>query len=84
MQFVIQLCISLHDRSPDTGSDGNVSQEDDFCFGTSEADKRGANAEVDIYLTDTSKELQTLAKFPIYLNVFLKRNTTLPTSAPVE
>ena len=76
---------ALHDSSPDTGPDGNVSLEDNFfCFVTSGADKRGANAEVDMCVTDTSKELRTLAKFPIILKIFLKHNTTLPSSAPVE
>jgi hypothetical protein len=75
---------ALHDGSPNTGSYGNVGQEDGFCFGTCGADKRGANAVADIYLsnlTDTSNELWILAKFPVILKVFLKHNTNLPSSA---
>jgi hypothetical protein len=64
---------ALRNSSPDTGSDGNVTQEDDFfCFGTCGADKRGANAEVDMYLTDISNVRRTLAIFQLLADLFTK------------
>jgi hypothetical protein len=61
----------MHDSSPDIGSYGNVSQEDDFfCFGTCGADKSGANAEMDMYLTsltDTSRSFGHWLKFQLLL-----------------
>lgn len=71
----------------DSGSDdGHISQEDEFfCFGNSEAnDRQNVDTEVDMYLSDSFKEIARLKIFPCIMKLFLKFNTTLPSSAPVE
>ena len=72
----------------DSGSDnGHVSQEDDFFFfGNSQANDRHKiiDTEVDMYLRDSCKEIARLKIFPCIMKLFLKYNTTLPSSAPVE
>jgi hypothetical protein len=69
----------------DSGSDdGHISQEDDFfCFGNSQANDRQniVDTEVDMYLSDTCKDIGRLKVFPCILQLFLKYNTTLPSSA---
>ena len=43
-----------------------------------------ANAQVDIYLSDNRRELDSLKKFPLILKMFLCYNTPLPSSVSVE
>jgi len=47
------------------------------------ADSINARTEVDVYLTDTSRDTESLHKFPVVKSLFLKYNTALPSSAPV-
>jgi len=65
----------------------STSQEDDFFAFVSEPENAGSNttdAEVDAFLSDPSKEMVVLHKYPHILKLFLKFNTPLPSSAPVE
>ena len=55
-----------------------------LCFGNTVANSKSANLEVDMYLTDTSKNLFMLKTFLLVLNLFLKHNATLSFNAPVE
>jgi hypothetical protein len=72
----------------DSGSDdGHISQEDEFfCFGNSQANDRQkiVDTEVDMYLSDSCKEIARLKIFPCIMKLYLKYNTTLPSIAPVE
>lgn len=43
-----------------------------------------AQSELELYLADERKSLDTLHKFPLVKEVFLKFNTGIPSSAPVE
>jgi hypothetical protein len=71
--------------SDDGSEDGHIGQEDDFFwFGNSETDERGWDTEVDMYLSDSFKDLGRLKNFPLAMKLFLKFNTTLPSSAPVK
>ena len=69
----------------DSGSDdGHISQEDDFfCFGNSQANDR-QKLLIQLYLSDSCKEIARLKIYPCIMTLFLKYNTTLPSSAPVE
>jgi hypothetical protein len=67
--------------------DGHISQEDEFfCFSNSQANDRQkiVDTEVDMYLSDSCKEIARLKIFPRIMKLFLKYNTTLPSIAPVE
>ena len=57
-----------------------------FCFGNSQANDRQkiVDTEVDMYLSDSCKEIARLKIYPCIMTLFLKYNTTLPSSAPVE
>jgi len=56
------------------GSDSDVDQQ---TMGT-------AAAEMESYLADKSTDLHCLKKFPIMKKLFVRYNTGLPSSAPVE
>ena len=63
--------------------DGESPDEDFFSFPI-ERESRSTNAEVDMFLTDTSRDLDSLKKFPLILKLFLRFNIPLPSSASVE
>ena len=44
----------------------------------------GVQQECDMYLGDEFKSIDTLKKFPTVKEVFLRYNTGIPSSAPVE
>ena len=60
------------------------SQEDDFFSFGSEKESRNTSSEVDMYLSDPSRDLLSLKKFPLIFKLFLQLNTSLPSSASVE
>jgi len=64
---------------------GSTSQEDDFfCFEAQPTQSIDARTEVDMFLTDTSRDIHCLKRYPVLLKLFLQYNTALPSSAPVE
>jgi len=64
---------------------GSASQEDDFfCFEAQPAESTNARTEVDMFLTDTSRDIRCLNRYPVIQKLFLRYNTALPSSAPVE
>lgn len=60
--------------------------DDFFVFenDTSSASDRTAYDEVRKYLEDSDNSIKSLQAFPIIKHLFIKYNTTLPSSAPVE
>lgn len=62
------------------------SESDDefFSFGAQAQENTDVTVEVDLYLSDTSRDIESLTKFPGILKLFKKYNTPLPSSAPVE
>jgi hypothetical protein len=60
------------------------SDDDFFSFSAQGPDCTDATAECDMYLSDTSRDIESLSKFPGILKLFRKYNTPLPSSAPVE
>jgi hypothetical protein len=67
---------------PDAAGQG--SDEEFFCFSSGTTEHTDATVEVDLYLSDNSREIDSLHKFPLVKKVFEKYNTPLPSSAPVE
>ena len=64
---------------------GSASLEDDFfCLDSQLANTADTRVEVDVYLTDTSRDIASLDRFASIKSLFLKFNTALPFSAPVE
>jgi len=80
----------------DSNSEGmetvNNDDDDDFynifnennCEPSTSASTNIANVQALSYLDAKEKELNILNSYPIVKNIFLKYNTTLPSSAPVE
>ena len=58
--------------------------DDFFIFVTDTFKQTDETAEVDMYLSDTSRDIESLLKFPCILKLFKRYNTSLPSSAPVE
>lgn len=87
---VIQEATSLESKAP-PAAEVNISSENDgsdeefFVFGkTNRADKSTAEEEVRRFLDDSVKTMDSLHAFPLIKRLFMKYNTTLPSSAPVE
>ena len=87
---VIQEATFFEPTAP-PAAEVNISAENDgsdeefFVFGkANRADKSTAEEEVWRFLDDTVKTMDSLHAFPLIKQVFMKYNTTLPSSAPVE
>lgn len=65
---------------------GNELEDDDnfFSFHSPQLTSSTAKDEVQRYLQDSEKTLASLKAYPVIRALFLKYNTTLPSSAPVE
>ena len=55
-----------------------------FCFDSQLDDTADTRAGVDVYLTDTSRDIASLHRFPSVKTLCLKFNTALPSIAPVK
>ena len=85
LRVVQQQELDLQLVSNDDQESGRAESDDDFfSFGRNTRQNIDATAEVDMYLTDTSREIECLLKYPAILKLFKKPNTPLPSSAPVE
>ena len=75
-------------RHPWSSSEEQSEMEtDDKFFGFSRAQSASnisLQQECDMYLSDESKTIDILKKFPTVKEVFLRYNTGIPSSAPVE
>ncbi|XP_077055327.1 zinc finger BED domain-containing protein 4 isoform X1 [Siphateles boraxobius] len=67
---------------------GSVHEDEFFSYGPgssgNKSGKREAAEEVWLYLQGTNKDLKCLNEFPGVKKVFIKFNTTLPSSSPVQ
>ncbi|XP_061568382.1 uncharacterized protein zgc:161969 [Cololabis saira] len=65
-----------------------VSEDDFFSYGsaktTTQIQERGVMEEITKYVEGTGKSLECLQDFPRVKQLFLKYNTTLPSTAPVQ
>jgi len=55
-----------------------------FCFYDTNVASNSVSAELDMYINDTSHDIDSLHRFPLVKKVFIAKNTALPSSAPVE
>ena len=76
---------ALQEGTEHNPSASSPSQEDDFfSFIAQDGTTDSNTSEVDAFLSDHSKELTAFHKYPHIMKLFLKFNTSLPSSAPVE
>lgn len=77
-----------NEEADTNGTNASVHEDEFFSYGPGSSGnrdgKRGAAEEVRIYLEGTNKDLQCLNEFPGVKKLFIKFNTTLPSSVPVE
>ena len=84
-QYVSTVEQQTNTESQPCSVSGSATLEDDFfCFDSQLADTTDTRAEVDVYLTDTSRDIASLHRYPAIKTLFLKFNTALTLSAPVE
>ena len=84
-QYVSTVEQQTERESQPCSASGSVSLEDDlFCFVSQLDDTADTRAEVDVYLTDTSRDIASLHRFPSVKTLFLKFTTALLSIAPVE
>ena len=62
----------------------DIESDQFFCFYDTSSATNSVSAELDMYLNDTSHDINSLNKFPLVRKVFIEKNTALPSSAPVE
>lgn len=64
-------------RIASSESDADSQGEEFFCFGINdtETENRDGKTEVDKFLSDLSRNLDSLRKFPTILKLFLQHNT---------
>ena len=65
----------------------NANDVDDFLFVffyDTQVAFNSVSAELDMYINDTSRDIDSLHRFPLVKKVFVAKNTALPSSAPVE
>ncbi|XP_045081174.1 uncharacterized protein LOC123492602 [Coregonus clupeaformis] len=77
---------NTHSEEVDEEAQNDSDESEDhlfFVFGGATTGASGT-AEDEVYLEDKDKSLDSLKSFPRVQNLFLKYNTTLPSSAPVE
>ena len=81
----------MHTAASNIVSEENVLRSDDDaddCFfnfrDSNKTTTVGLLGEMDMYLADKSREVDCLVKYPVVKQLFLKYNTGLPSSAPVE
>ena len=87
---LLYQCVSTVEQQTERESQpcsvlGSASLEDDFfCLDSQLADTADTRTEVDVYLTDTSRDIASLNRFLSVKTLFLKFNTALHSSAPVK
>ena len=55
-----------------------------LCFHDTNVASNSVSAELDMYINDTSHDIDSLHRFSLVKKVFIAKNTALPSSAPVE
>ncbi|XP_075994830.1 uncharacterized protein zbedx [Genypterus blacodes] len=83
----VEPCLET-DANTSQKSSSNLSEDDFFSYGpvkqTEQNQQRGVNEEIGKYIEGTGKSLACLQDFPRVKQLFLKYNTTLPSTAPVQ
>jgi hypothetical protein len=71
-------------ESSEDSASATVSEDSFFDFSDSAPDSVDMSSEMDKYLADPLREISSLNRYPMVKQLFLKTNTALPSSAPVE
>jgi len=76
--------VSASGGAADTNHVNAKEADDFFCFYDTNVASNSVSAELDMYINDTSHDIDSLHRFPLVKKVFIAKNTALPSSAPVE
>ena len=88
-KYLLMQAMQAEANAADNITNPNVSSNSSegtsfFCFYESDHGDSTVQSELDIFLNDPAHDIPSLQRYPLMKKVFVLKNTSLPSSAPVE